>query len=66
MRNRFFVILSFLIVSYKASAQCAMCKAVVENGDNDMAQGINDWYRSSNGFPIHIGGNRVYFLVFLF
>lgn len=38
--------LSFLIVSLclsaKVIAQCAMCKAVVENGDSDMAEGLNE------------------------
>lgn len=30
-----------ICLSAKAIAQCAMCKAVVENGDNKMAEGIN-------------------------
>lgn len=25
-----------------ANAQCAMCKAVVENGDSGLAEGLND------------------------
>ena len=28
-------------VSLNSSAQCAMCKAVVENGGQEMAEGIN-------------------------
>lgn len=38
-KNSLFLLafLSFL----NGFSQCAMCKAVVENGDNKMAQGIN-------------------------
>lgn len=36
----------FMIITagaiHKTFAQCAMCKAVVENGDQDMAEGINN------------------------
>lgn len=31
-----------LLISQSASAQCAMCKAVVESGNNPMADGINN------------------------
>ncbi|NQW36030.1 MAG: hypothetical protein HQ471_03395 [Flavobacteriales bacterium] len=34
--------LFFLLISQLADAQCAMCKAVVESGDSDMAEGINN------------------------
>lgn len=37
-------IITFLIVlifALESNAQCAMCKAVVENGDIEMAEGIN-------------------------
>ena len=30
-----------ICLSAKALSQCAMCKAVVENGDNSMAEGVN-------------------------
>lgn len=36
------------IVSY---AQCAMCKAVVENGDVDMAEGVNNGISYLMVFP---------------
>jgi len=32
----------FSILSQTGYAQCAMCKAVVETGNNPMAQGINN------------------------
>lgn len=38
MRRLFLIILIFPTIIY---SQCAMCKAVVENGDSDMAEGIN-------------------------
>ena len=31
-----------LLFSNGANAQCAMCKAVVESGDQGMAEGVND------------------------
>jgi len=34
-------ILVFLFSITVANAQCAMCKAVVENGGEEMAEGIN-------------------------
>lgn len=37
-------IITFIIVlifALESNAQCAMCKAVVENGDIEMAEGIN-------------------------
>ena len=36
-----FSLISFLF-SLEISAQCAMCKAVVENGDKDLAEGVNE------------------------
>jgi heme/copper-type cytochrome/quinol oxidase subunit 2 len=33
--------LMFLFIAFESNAQCAMCKAVVENGNGDMAEGIN-------------------------
>lgn len=39
MKKLFFIIVLFLTQSI--SAQCAMCKAVVESGDAEMAEGLN-------------------------
>jgi hypothetical protein len=51
----FFVLtVSSSIASY---AQCAMCKAVVENGDVDMAEGVNNGISYLMVFPyLLIGG----------
>jgi len=35
-------IILFSIFSQSGYAQCAMCKAVVESGNNPMAEGINN------------------------
>ena len=35
------LVLLFILITQLVNAQCAMCKAVVENGDNKMAEGIN-------------------------
>ena len=42
MKNTSFIGGFLLLVSTLSHAQCAMCKAVVENGDSDMAEGLND------------------------
>lgn len=42
MPIKFKYFLSLLFISQLVSAQCAMCKAVVESGDNAMAEGINN------------------------
>ncbi len=40
LARNFVVLFLFSLESIKA--QCAMCKAVIEGGDNTMAEGIND------------------------
>ena len=40
-----------LFVGIDANAQCAMCKAVVENGDQEMAEGINTGITYLMAFP---------------
>lgn len=42
----------FLLLTYNiASAQCAMCKAVVENGDISLAEGVNNGITYLMVFP---------------
>lgn len=49
--KRLFSVL-FLLLTYNiASAQCAMCKAVVENGDVSMAEGVNNGITYLMVFP---------------
>ena len=42
MPAKFKYFIFLLLISHLSSAQCAMCKAVVESGDNAMAEGINN------------------------
>lgn len=51
----------FSNTSYSYS-QCAMCKAVVENGDVTMAEGINDGITYLMVFPYILVGVLFYFI----
>lgn len=43
MKRKLFSLLFVLVVSIQANAQCAMCRAVLESGENQSAaEGIND------------------------
>ena len=45
------VILLIFLMSDMAMAQCAMCKAVVESGDAEMAEGVNSGILYLMAFP---------------
>lgn len=57
-------ILIFLGVftSISTNAQCAMCKAVVENGDISMAEGVNNGITYLMVFPYLLIGGLFYTL----
>ncbi|MDT7832667.1 hypothetical protein RQM59_09780 [Flavobacteriaceae bacterium S356] len=58
-----FLSLLFLFIFTKDSfSQCAMCKAVVENGDQSMAEGINSGITYLMAFPYILIGVLFYFL----
>jgi len=57
------IIVLFLFVSQLSFSQCAMCKAVVENGDSDMAKGVNSGIIYLMIFPYLFLALGVYFLV---
>jgi len=40
MRIKIFVLL--VLVTHITTAQCAMCKAVIEGGNEDIAEGVNN------------------------
>lgn len=43
LKKRLFISFLMMILLVKSSySQCAMCKAVVENGDSSMAEGVNN------------------------
>ncbi len=51
-----------LFASITATAQCAMCKAVVENGDTSMAEGVNSGITYLMVFPYILVGFLLYFI----
>ena len=46
----------------KSVAQCAMCKAVVEGGEQNMAEGVNNGITYLMIFPYILVGILFYFL----
>ena len=56
------VFILFLFVFQISSAQCAMCKAVVENGNAEVAQGLNDGIMYLMVFPYLLVGALLYFI----
>lgn len=54
--------LFFLLISLASSAQCAMCKAVVETGDAEVAEGLNDGITYLMIFPYILVGALLYFI----
>ncbi len=51
-----------LFVAVDGNAQCAMCKAVVENGGQEMAEGINSGITYLMMFPYLLVGILGYVL----
>ncbi|MBT8244687.1 hypothetical protein [Winogradskyella sp.] len=49
-------VLVLLFSTSSAFSQCAMCKAVVENGDVDMAEGVNNGITYLMIFPYILVG----------
>ena len=56
------VVFMVLLFSSEISAQCAMCKAVVESGDKEMAEGINSGITYLMVFPYFLVGLLAYYL----
>jgi hypothetical protein len=62
-KKRIFVYLFLMIVTLQSSfSQCAMCKAVVENGDESMAEGVNNGISYLMVFPYLLIGVLFYTL----
>jgi hypothetical protein len=53
---------AFFLISFQMNAQCAMCKAVVENGDVSMAEGVNSGITYLMVFPYILVGVLLYVL----
>ena len=55
-------ILFIMLFSKIANSQCAMCKAVVESGDHEMAEGLNSGIIYLMAFPYILVGVAGYLL----
>ncbi len=56
----FFIFLLMVFTSKTTFSQCAMCKAVVENGDASMAEGVNNGITYLMVFPYLLIGVLFY------
>ncbi len=61
MKKKLFFI-ALVIFTTDISAQCAMCKAVVESGGEEMAEGINSGITYLMVFPYLLVAVIAYFL----
>ncbi|MCL7752307.1 hypothetical protein [Polaribacter sp. Z022] len=62
-KKRIFLIVLLLFVTSKVTfSQCAMCKAVVENGDVSMAEGVNNGITYLMVFPYLLIGALFYII----
>jgi len=61
--KRFLFSLVFLLISFSASAQCAMCRAVLESEtDNSMAEGVNNGIIYLAAIPYLLMGGLIWFI----
>lgn len=61
--KRFLFSLVFLFISFSASAQCAMCRAVLESEtDNSMAEGVNNGIIYLAAIPYLLMGGLIWFI----
>ena len=56
------VFILFLLIAQTTPAQCAMCKAVVESGDAEIAESVNSGILYLMAFPYILVGIGAYFL----
>lgn len=56
------LIITFVLAIQKSMAQCAMCKAVVQGGAKNIAEGVNNGITYLMIFPYILVGVLVYFL----
>ena len=55
-------ILFLLLMTISSNAQCAMCKAVAENSNSDMAEGLNAGIIFLMAFPYILVGATLYII----
>jgi len=62
MYKKHFLFIIAILFSVMANAQCAMCKAVVEGGEENIAEGVNNGITYLMIFPYLLVGFLVYVL----
>lgn len=55
-KRNFYIFLLVLFIVQSSYSQCAMCKAVVETGDMEMAEGVNNGISYLMVFPYLLVG----------
>ncbi len=60
---KYFFTILFLFFIQIVSAQCAMCKAVVESGNASEAEGLNSGILYLMVFPYLLVGTLLYFII---
>ncbi|RXG29443.1 hypothetical protein [Leeuwenhoekiella palythoae] len=61
--KRFLLTVLFIVVSFVANAQCAMCRAVLESEtDNSMAEGVNNGIIYLAAIPYLLMGGLIWFI----
>jgi hypothetical protein len=59
---QYYITALVLMIALNIEAQCAMCKAVVENGDVGMAEGVNSGITYLMVFPYILVGLLLFFI----
>ena len=59
---KYLLVIPILLWSSSIDAQCAMCKAVVENGDVGIAEGVNSGITYLMVFPYILVGLLFFFI----
>lgn len=62
IQKRRFIFLLIFLSNQIIFSQCAMCKAVVENGDTSIAEGVNSGITYLMVFPYILVAVLLYFL----
>lgn len=63
MLKKIILVLVLIFPFLEAHSQCAMCKAVVENGDISMAEGVNNGITYLMVFPYLLIG-ALFFVIY--
>jgi hypothetical protein len=61
-RLKYILLLGLLLISFSASPQCAMCKAVIESGNASEAEGLNSGILYLMVFPYLLVGTLIFLI----